>query len=850
MTSQTKLLFNDDIPARTSNRATRVASPSVIVIEKLLPNSRERQHNVDSNQSSFSFTVLSEESVNNAVMLAKRDLRNMRLHSNNQRDSVLVTGGVAVHQALEKDQGKSQAKSSEVKPTRPSSKPVPKPSKKLSQTAATSTVPPAGPKARNPPGLKPLGDNQKSVLGQEICRLQNELELYVKKVEDLANKEENVEEPPDPDEEKKIQIRREKQAARSSRFIYDLQHQVKEIHDDIVKLRSQNLWDTNKSTAVHRLAAAHRGTLRALQLVVQQIEDLSRGVLPPHHRELGQLIRQLSLCSAKIEVDHGSAVPEAALDILQKLETLDSAWHKQTLQNTHVSASPPRRTSPHHSVSPQRAPRGASISNTRGRSKPTNLKRNNHGKRKRLQKPQVTFSQPLTRGDVLRGCLQLLAQQRGLALHTSTPHAEATAPRPLRRKAKPTMAGNQKPDVGFHQPTVASRLRVNQIPQKEQSVPWMPTSPHAPHPARSPERSRPAPRCLFSNEKPPQGPLKQEAAVCFGKEAAVSSERKSLDQEEAIRRGWPETAMTRRLKEDGERMQRFRSDIVSPTPRAELVRQKMQPLLDEVQQIRKPGNAASSPLRSLLSETAAETAAESAEQLSEAILEDLSQGTTQNCLETMLLRMEAIQVRGTQQTSSSEKGHGGTRKRDQEEVRRRFASITYSDPLHWSQTGGAGRFGSGPPPVSPLPIRLTRPVLRLNPEADIVLERPVDAGVSILSENSLTEDAPRDAPPPGTGKFPGPAARGSAAAALSVPGSVLGSVRRYREAYNSHLQVGSREAVAGLNPWAVADSLAEELLSEVIADVAAEFQDVAEEYTEAIFTSEFLKPAGAAALKA
>ncbi|XP_053729802.1 protein moonraker isoform X1 [Synchiropus splendidus] len=847
MISQTKLLFNEDILARTSNRATRVASPSVIVIEKLLPNSRERQHNVDSNQSSFGFTVLSEESVNNAVLLAKRDLRNMRLHSNDQQDSVLVTNGVTVYQDLEVDQEKSKAKSSEVKPIRPISKPLPKPSKKSSQRAPTSAVLPAGPKARNP-ALKPLGDNQKSVLGQEICRLQNELELYVRKVEDLANKEEKEEEPLDPDEEKKIQIRREKQAARSSRFIYDLQHQVKEIQDDIVKLRSQNLWDSNKSTAVHRLAAAHRGTLRALQLVVQQIEDLSRGVLPPHHRELGQLIRQLSLCSAKIEVDHGSVVPEATLDILQKLETLDSAWNKQTLHNTHVSASPPRRRSPHHSMSPQRAPRGAS--KTRGRSKPTNLKRNNHGKRKRLQKPQVTFSQPLTRGDVLRGCLQLLAQQRGLVLHTNTPHAEATAPQPLWRKPKPTMTDNPKPDVSFHQPTVASRLRVNQIPQKEQSVPWMPTSPHTPYPARSPERSRPAPRCLFSTEKPPQSPPKQ-AAACIGKEPAVkaSSQRKIYQEEEAVRRGRLETATTRQLKEDGEHIQRFRPDNVSPTQRAEQVRQRMQPLLDEVQQIRKAGNAATSPLRSLLSETAAETAAESPEQLSEAILEDLSQGTTQNCLETMLLRMEAIQVRGTPQTSSSEKGLCCTRKRDQEEVRRRFASITYSDPQHWSQTGGAGRFGSGTQPVSPLPIRLTRPVLRLNPEADILLEKPVDTGASVLSETSVTEDAPPDAPPSGTSKFPGPVARRTAATVLSVPGSMLGRIRRYREAYSSHL-FGSREDVIGLNPWAIADSLAEELLSEVMADVAAEFQDVAEEYTEAIFTSEFLKPVPAASAAA
>lgn len=74
---------------------------------------------------------------------------------------------------------------------------------------------------------------------------------------------------------------------------------------------------------MNRLAAAHRGALRALQVVINQLSDLSHGKVPSHYRELGQLIRQLSLCSAKVEVEQGSAVPETALDILQKLEVTE-----------------------------------------------------------------------------------------------------------------------------------------------------------------------------------------------------------------------------------------------------------------------------------------------------------------------------------------------------------------------------------------------------------------------------------------------------------------------------------------------------------------------------------------------
>lgn len=39
---------------------------------------------------------------------------------------------------------------------------------------------------------------------------------------------------------------------------------------------------------------------------------------------------------------------------------------------------------------------------------------------------------------------------------------------------------NRRQDAGFQQPTVSSQLRVNQLPQKEHSVPWIPTSPHSP----------------------------------------------------------------------------------------------------------------------------------------------------------------------------------------------------------------------------------------------------------------------------------------------------------------------------------------------------------------------------------
>lgn len=67
-----------------------------------------------------------------------------------------------------------------------------------------------------------------------------------------------------------------------------------------------------------RLAAAHRGAIRALQMFVTQFTDRGEYPVPTRCRELGSLIRQLSLCSAKLDAD--SSVPDVVIDILQQIE--------------------------------------------------------------------------------------------------------------------------------------------------------------------------------------------------------------------------------------------------------------------------------------------------------------------------------------------------------------------------------------------------------------------------------------------------------------------------------------------------------------------------------------------------
>uniref|UniRef100_A0A3P8SLZ3 Uncharacterized protein n=1 Tax=Amphiprion percula TaxID=161767 RepID=A0A3P8SLZ3_AMPPE len=290
-----QLLFNEAIPASARNRATCVGPPAPIVIERLLPLSEVRE-NMDSTRSSISFTALSEEKLQAAVKLAKQDLRRRRLESltisatkPSQETSLFVTSDVEL-------KAKSKGSSPKEKVTRYGAKQQKSQKHPISSKARVGLSPPT----RDPGPKQVEGDKQ----------------APLKKIEE-------------PEEQSKLETRRQKQAARSARIIYVLQQQVKEIQEDIEKLRSQKMWDTKKSMAINRLAAAHRGALRALQVIIHQLSDLSHSKVPPHYKELGQLIRQLSLCSAKVEVDQGSTVPETALDILQKLEVRGTKYNQK-----------------------------------------------------------------------------------------------------------------------------------------------------------------------------------------------------------------------------------------------------------------------------------------------------------------------------------------------------------------------------------------------------------------------------------------------------------------------------------------------------------------------------------------
>lgn len=821
---QTQLQFSDTVAPSVYNRATRVRPPSPILIEKLARRT-QGQDDVESCTSSLRLSVLSEERLQAAVKLARRDLSRKRQESISR---------LSLEPAERSDNTSPQRNNMD-----DSFQVCPRMSSTKNQTKNVDRVlvysPPkhnSQPRPGHTPPTKDLSNEQQ--LSQEIRKLQEELSTYVQRIEQLANKG-HAEEVQEPDEKRRMEIRRQEQKARSVRIIYVLQQQVKEIQEDLDKLRSENIKHTKKSKAMDRLAAAHRGAVRAMQVFISQLSDPAESKVPTHCKELGQLIRQLSLCSAKVEVREGSAVPETALDILQKLESLDSALSKQ--EASRESVSHPQSIKPEEKASSKAGVRNMPPPYPiKGQAKKTSqtVRKPAAGRKpvgRLAGKPNRT-SQALMkeRNEVLKAGLEsLIHHQQQRETEPVTPNKSVSTINPGHVKA------SHVHDSSFQQPTVSSRLRENQVPQRETTVPWIPTSPHSPSRQRV-VSSRPEPRCLFSTVKSPE---KQEPQTLSTEHSPTSHHRKQA-QNEALRQAWLERVTAERLrelnrlsKEEADRINKLRNTVGSPTQWAEkaerTARERIQPLLDQAQRVVSFGQQ---------QKGAEKQPPASVDMLSEAVIEDLVEDTARALLAAE--KQQAAEIDAERQlqrpTLESMLERMEEMEREQEEVRRRFAMISYSDPLTWDK-GADTRNISNSRPASPHPIRMTKPVLNAPITVDILLQRPVETGA--VSDTSMLDEepSPNDPSHAVTAEV-----KRTGGVRLSVPPSMQRNIQKYRKNHDAFLQLVSHDAVGNFNPWVIADSLAEELMDEALTEVAAEFQDVCEEYAEAVFTSEFLQP--------
>ncbi|KAM9272709.1 protein moonraker isoform 3-T3 [Morus bassanus] len=825
---QTQLQFNRNVPALPENLALRFSNPRPIIIEKLKASNDQRNlaGNEDpSIRSPGIFSVVSEERLKWAIQLAKRDVKRRRLEEQVKQQVF----GDAVNKPLLAQ--KSQQQKTEVFESTENKNALTfqthlKYQQKLGQPSKVETTtsgakvylytPNEGkliPAALGSPPTHDTGPDPKPNVNkkddknmQEVRRLQKELRSYVQKIEELTKKGRDRE-VLDPDEEQQVCARRQKQAARSARMLYVLQQQVKEIQDDLEKLSPHKIKHTKKSRAVSRLAAAHRGAVRALQTFANQFKDQTEQEIPSHYKELGSLIRQLSLCSAKLELD--SSISDIIIDILLQVEDLDSLLEKkQTPKKVKKCISAFQGKSPRNS---ETSPARKQLTSPKGENKPLILK-GQHGQEPR--KPPAARS--LLTVQKANSCAHILHNK----------FQEENDPRTPERNT--TLQGSV--DTLVRARAVKKNPILESGPLKKKGV-------------LLPAKSQGMPKSLKSRQVQPQGKHArfQETTIAF-----QLKENKRLVKESRIpcvppnptsppvspkRLAWLEAENTRRVKvltdrSRGEmkKIQKLRSQSASPTQYADkvekVVQERLEPVLDGTQQVAANADILSEKLLDdLLEDTARELW--SMEQHERLQSQALPMADTHS-LETMLRRMEEIE-------------------RYQEAVRRRFTQIVYSDSEFWVQEDKTEQQIApiAKRPTSPHPIQITKLIGRTEPEMDILPEKLFDG--NDVDENKEAEEKLQ------TGNdILQPLTRNSLQkecyVSLSVPKHMLQSILDYNSRYKHHLKLISHEAVGSFNPWQIAESLAEQLTEEALCDVAAELQDVCEDYAEAVFTSEFLQP--------
>ncbi|NXC37773.1 MOONR protein, partial [Penelope pileata] len=911
-----QLQFNRNVPAVPENLSLRFSNPHPIVVEKLKPPNDQRNlagSDDPSIRSSGMFSVISEERLKLALQLAKRDIKRRHL-----KEQVKQGFGDAVNKSLlaQKSQqqknkvfenlGKKNVLKSQtplkyqqrfVQPSKMETTSsgarvylyAPSEGKLIPAVLSSSSTNNMRPDPK--PNVNHKGD--KNV--QEIQRLQKELRSCIQKIEDLTKKERD-EENLDPGEEQRVCTQRQKQAARSARMLYVLQQQVKEIQDDLEKLSPHKIKHTKKSQAVSRLAAAHRGAIRALQAFANQFTNETEQRIPAHYKELGGLIRQLSLCSAKLEVD--SSTSDVVTDILLQVEDLISLLEKKQtpkkvkkcLSACHGKSPVSNETFPARKqlTSPKREKKHLILMEQRGqepRKSPsargllidkhqhvakisTVQKMNSHAHIWHSKVREANDLPTPERSAILQGNIDALVRSRAVK---KDPILESG---PLKKKdmltaksqgmpqpLKPRQVQPQGKHARFQETTIAFQLKGNKRLVKESRIPWVPPNPTSP--LASPKRyvhSLVEPVDIsedpwFSNEYP--GLYAHKVSIKFLCKALAKFSKLIF----TVRIAWCEAEASRSMKvltdlSRGEikKIQKLRSQGASPTQCTDkdekaVLQEQLEPLLDRAQQINTSLETNchlkdSSVINQLSTHAAGKQITTNADILSEKVLDDLLEDTAQELwnmeqqkrlqaeaqflanspsLETMLQRMEEIE-------------------RYQEAVCRRFTQIVYSDLEFRAQEDKTDKQRAliAKIPASPQSIQITSFTPRIEPETDVLFEKLLDdndidenqeAREKLLTRNDVLQLLTQDS------------LQKERYVSLSVTKHMLQSILDYNSRYKHHLKLIFHEAVGGFNPWQIAESLAEELTEEALCDVAAELQDVCEDYAEAVFTSEFLQPA-------
>nr|KAF6456645.1 hypothetical protein HJG63_007206 [Rousettus aegyptiacus] len=636
-------------------------------------------------------------------------------------------------------------------------------------------------------------------------------------------------------------------------MLYVLQQQVKEIQEELDKLSPHKIKHTKKSWAMSRLAAAHRGAIRALQMFITQFTDRGEHPVPVQCRELGSLIRQLSLCSAKLNAD--SSVPDVVIDILQQIEALEFLLEKKLSSKKVKKCFTEIRS--RFPIGSQRAlerwrsalPKSEKRSLIAKEIFPQETKHPWVAKKLLADNYQPDIELPVTQrlenefdvldADILpEEALSILDQNasfrdKALALAKTKAAEKRPATEPVRKKdtLAPTrlQQGLHKAEKGrptqshsksrLQRTTVSSRLKMNQQPVKDDRAPWIPPNPTSP-PA--------SPKCAawLKVKSSPKDATKEQSVQ--QEDTQEESQSKGAIEHEAARLAWLDAETSKRLKEleelkaeEMDKMQKQR--CVSATQLADKVEkavlEHLKPLLVKAQRVNssleadthlkgrpsvntetaQPAEEATvvncdfnniHQLDNFLEDTTHEFWAVTHSKILEPdTLATLGDNKDSPYLETMMIRMEEME-------------------KYQETVRQRYNKIVYTDPHLWMQEekndqkipAVNGRS------LSPHPIRITKTAASKDPNVNIVLGRPWNGNSLDESVGTEEKSEKREAPPLSLSEG---SPRREGCTALFVPPSMRRSIGDYCSRFEQYLRMVSHEAVGSFNPWLIAEGQSE-----------------------------------------
>ncbi|XP_073523931.1 protein moonraker [Phyllobates terribilis] len=814
----TQLRFNLDVLTNPSNLAAQYTNPSPIVIEKLpaaqnIYSDHAGAEDLLQNSRSVSFSIVSEERLNFAVQLAKRDVRRKHLRDKEQTHPKANGASHSPDMGEQKRACKERAARASVRHevTRSGATVyVYTPDRSRIDTGVSDSPP-----TRDPgPGERPRKGMDPSE--HEVKRLQKELHSYMQKIEELAKKERHRD-LLDPLEEVRGRIRQQERAAQSARMLYVLQQQVKEIQEDLEQLSPQKIKPAKKTRAMSRLAAVHRGAIRALQLFITQLSERGEQQIPSFYKELGHIIRQLSLCTAKLETGADPAASNLIISIFQRVEDLDVLLEAKISSDTRkpLSGAAANKTSPvqkasRNAASPVRDARYPQPVHKEIKHREENQSHVN--KRLVVDDPPESMhaavqtepdppQQPSTpeRRSALRSGLEALIQSGHLkGLHRSTTGQNKSRGVLIPQRPK-GFRHSRMPDPSqrshFQEKTVSFKLKENRPVLKEKKTPWIPPNPTSPSP--SPKRVSWNTETKSFNVSP----SKKLDQI----NSSIRREAEKDKENEISRLDWLESETAKRLQQLDN-----------------LYKEEIAHLRD----LRREAHAAKrlpcahSKVTGQLEEDMS-SATEKEESLQDQSL--VSRGEYSPSfqqpdeLEAIFQKMEEME-------------------KYQEAVRKRFTQIVYSDPEFWAQEEKErSNTVMVQRPHSPHPIRITKPIGQRKPVVDILLEEPYEGDSLQIHREELARHSPLH-----FAQHPIECTKGFLS--LFVPTQMLKNIHNYTAHFNRHLRLTSHEEVGDFNPWHITDSLAEELLDDALGEVAAELHDLCGGYAEAVFTSEFMEP--------